>query len=338
MRDEAGDAGAYHAVQALACLNAIDFVEGVLGKAGDVEIFFGAIGGAWSGEEGGAALDCPGEQDLSGSFADSCGDGGDDGIFEQAGLHAVTERGEGEENDAVFVAVLQEFGFGKIGMRFDLDYGGLDARGVVDGLEGFERDVGEADGAAFAVIDERFHGAPSVEESCVAVVDWVAVFVARIVVVAGLEGVGSVDEVEVEIGEAESLEAGFEGGFDAVGAVVGVPDFCGDENVFAREAGGGEAFAEGLADFALVAVAFGAVEVAEAGDEGVAGGGDGEGGVGDEGAEAEGGDLARGVFEWDAGQMDIGGVGHWFGFLNSVLEYCVTTRIGSWMRGSGGGC
>ena len=81
------------------------------------------------------------------------------------------------------------------------------------------------------MVDEYFEGFPGVEESGGAVVDDVAVFVARVVVVAGLEGVGRVDKVEVEVGELEAGEASFEGGFDAVGAVVGVPEFCGDEDV-----------------------------------------------------------------------------------------------------------
>jgi hypothetical protein len=303
LRDEAGDAGVYDGVQALASLNAIDFVKGVLGKARDVEIFFGAGGGFWSREEGGAALDGPGEEDLSGSFADALGDCVDDGVFDEAGSHAVAERGEGEKNDAVVFAILQEFGFGEIGVRFDLNDGGLDAGVLVERLEFVERDVGEADGAAFAVVDESFESAPGVEESGFGIVDDVAVFVARVLVVAGLEGEGRVDEIEVEVGELKASEAGFEGGFDAVGTVIGVPKFCGDEDVLAGDGlrGGGEAVVEGYADFALVAIAFGAIEMTEAGGEGVAGGGDGDGGVGDEGAEAEGGDLARGVGEGDAG-------------------------------------
>ncbi len=303
LRDEAGDAGVYDGVQALAGLNAIDFVEGVVGEARDVEIFFGASGGFWSREEGGAALDGPGEEDLSGGFFDPGGYGGDDGIFDEAGSHAVPERGEGEKHDAVVFAILQEFGFGEIGVRFDLNDGGLDAGGLVERLEFVERDVGEADGAAFAVVDESFEGTPGVEESGFRVVDDVAVFVARVLVIAGLEGEGRVDEVEVEVGELKAGEAGFEGGFDAVGTMIGVPEFCGDEDVCAGDGVCccGEAVVEGNADFALVAVAFGAVEMTEAGGEGVAGGGDGDGGVGNEGAETEGGDLAGGVGEGDAG-------------------------------------
>ena len=242
MGDEAGDAGVYYGVEALARLDLADFVEGVLGEAGDVEIFFGAGGGFGRGQQGGAALNGPCKQNLGGSFADASGNGGDDGIFDEARFHAVTERGEGEENDVVFVAVVEEFGFRQVGMGFDLDDGRFDACCVVNRFESFQSDVGEADGAAFAVFDERFEGFPGLEQSGVAVVDYVTVFVARVVVVAGLEGVGRVDEIEVEVVEAEAGETGVEGGFDAVGAVIGVPEFGGDEDIFTRKTGRGEAF------------------------------------------------------------------------------------------------
>jgi hypothetical protein len=37
--DEAGDAGVYDRIEALARLDTVDFVEGILGKWGDIEIF-----------------------------------------------------------------------------------------------------------------------------------------------------------------------------------------------------------------------------------------------------------------------------------------------------------
>ena len=54
--DEAGDAGVDYGIEALAGLDVVDFVEGVLREGGDVEIFFGASGGSGSGQQGGAAL------------------------------------------------------------------------------------------------------------------------------------------------------------------------------------------------------------------------------------------------------------------------------------------
>ena len=112
MRDEAGDAGVDDGVEALAGLDAADFVDGVVGESRDVEIFFGAGGGPRSGEQSGAALDGPGEEDLRRSFSDARGDGCDDGIFEETGLHAVTQRSEGEKDDVVLFAELEGlFGF-----------------------------------------------------------------------------------------------------------------------------------------------------------------------------------------------------------------------------------
>ena len=92
-RNEAGDAGFYDGVESDLGFDAFaDFADGVFGEGGDVEVFLDAGGGFGGGEEGGSALDGPGEEDLSGSFADSGGDGCDDGIFEQAGHAAVAQR------------------------------------------------------------------------------------------------------------------------------------------------------------------------------------------------------------------------------------------------------
>jgi hypothetical protein len=76
--------------------------------------------------------------------------------------------------------------------------------------------------------------------------------------------------------------------------------------------------------------------VAETGFERLAGGGDGDGWVGDQRAEAEGGDLAGGVSEWDAGQADIGRVGHFV----VTLAVCSGFSVGfeRWMSWSGEGC
>lgn len=58
-------------------------------------------------------------------------------------------------------------------------------------------------------------------------------------------------KVEVDVVQAEALEARVEAGFCL--AVVGVPQLRCDEDIFALEAGG-EGLLETLADFGLVAV------------------------------------------------------------------------------------
>src|SRR5579862_6823363 len=118
-------------------------------------------------------------------------------------------------------------------MRFDLDGGGFDSRGFIEGPQRVEGDIGKSDGPAPAAIYERFERTPGVEQSYFAVVNHISVFIAGILLVSGLKGEGSVNEIEIEIGEAEPFEAGLEGRFDALGAVIGIPQFGGDENIFA---------------------------------------------------------------------------------------------------------
>ena len=57
------------------------------------------------------------------------GDGCDRGIFEEVGGHAVAEGGEGEQDDAVLFAEVEEFPFREIWVGFDLHDGGDDSRG-----------------------------------------------------------------------------------------------------------------------------------------------------------------------------------------------------------------
>ena len=57
--------------------------------------------------------------------------------------------------------------------------------------------------------------------------------------------------------------------------MIGVPELGGDEDIFAGDSSGGESGLESVTYLALVAVAFGAIEVTESGCERVSGGGDG---------------------------------------------------------------
>ena len=75
--------------------------------------------------------------------------------------------------------------------------------------------------------------------------------------------------------EAESRETRCKGGLHAFGTMIGVPQFGGHENVFACDFATGESCLQGVADLALVAVAFRTIEVPESGFECVAGGRDG---------------------------------------------------------------
>jgi hypothetical protein len=74
-----------------------------------------------------------------------------------------------------------------------------------------------------------------------------------------------VNEVEIQIFEAESFQTRLESRFDALGPVIGVPQLRGDENVFARDPYRGKSCLQRRANLALVAVSFRAIEVAESG-------------------------------------------------------------------------
>ena len=310
--DEAGDAGADDGVEADVGFNTVaHFVHGVFGERGEVEVFLNAAGVGGGGEEGGATLDGPGEGDLGGGFVYALGDGGDDGVVEEFWVHAVTEGGEGEEDDAVLFAEVEEFPFGEVGVGLDLDDGGFDACGGDDGAELFEGDVGEADGFAVAVVDEAFEGVPGVDEGDAGIVEDLALGVARVLVVAGLEGEGGVDDVAIDVVDVESAAAGVEGGLDAFGAVIGVPELGGDEDFFALCCSCGVCGLHGVADGFFIAVAFGAIEMAEADVESGLSRLSGREGIGDQGAEADGGDGAGAVGEGDSCEGEC--VGGWHG-------------------------
>jgi hypothetical protein len=100
----------------------------------------------------------------------------------------VTQRGKSQEDDSLLLAKIEQLGFRKIRMRFDLDYRRLDSGRFIDRPELVQADVRESDGAALAAIDQIFHGLPGIEQSHAAIVEHVAVGIARILFIAGLKG------------------------------------------------------------------------------------------------------------------------------------------------------
>jgi hypothetical protein len=74
-----------------------------------------------------------------------------------------------------------------------------------------------------------------------------------------------VNEIEIEIFEPESVQTRLESGFDALGPVIGVPQFCGNKNVFARDAFRGKSCLHRLAHLALIPVSLRAIEVSKSG-------------------------------------------------------------------------
>jgi hypothetical protein len=74
-----------------------------------------------------------------------------------------------------------------------------------------------------------------------------------------------VDEIEIQIREPESVQTRLESRFDALGPMIGVPQLCGNKNVFARDPSSGKSCLQRPAYFALVPVTFRAIEVSKSG-------------------------------------------------------------------------
>jgi hypothetical protein len=98
-----------------------------------------------------------------------------------------------------------------------------------------QANVRQSDGPAPAAVHEAFHRSPSVEQSYSIVIEDIAALIARVLLIARLKCIRSVNEVEIQILEPEPFETGIESRFDAFGPVIGIPQLRGNENVFARD-------------------------------------------------------------------------------------------------------
>jgi hypothetical protein len=79
------------------------------------------------------------------------------------------------------------------------------------------------------------------------------------------------NEIEIQILQPESIQTRLERRSDALGPVIGVPQLCGNKNVFARDPSSGKSCLQSPAYLALVPVPFRAIEVAKTGFECVSG-------------------------------------------------------------------
>lgn len=136
--------------------------------------------------------------------------------------------------------------------------------------ETYVRDTNSLD---LASLDKGFHLPPSL--AVVPALDDISRAVGllgeSVVVALGVHEQGPVDEVQVDVVEAQGLQALLETLGDA--GVVSSPDLADDEDVLALGGAAGEGLLETLADLVLVGVAVGAVDELVAVLEGVGDGG-----------------------------------------------------------------
>lgn len=83
----------------------------------------------------------------------------------------VTERGEGQQDDAVGLTHLVEFPLRVIRVRLDFHHRRLDAGSLQDFSGALGIDVGEADRPREALVDQDFHRRPGVRQRDPVVVD-----------------------------------------------------------------------------------------------------------------------------------------------------------------------
>src|ERR1700734_2833711 len=113
------------------------------------------------------------------------------------------------------------------------------------------------------MVYETFHRSPGIEQRYSVVVDDIAVLISRILFVPGLKCKRSVNEIEIQIVEPESVQTRLECRFHAGGPMIGVPQLRGNKDVFARDPSSGKSCLQRLAHLALVSVSFRTIEVSK---------------------------------------------------------------------------
>src|ERR1700733_9232853 len=115
--------------------------KGVFWKGGDVEILSRPVRSPRRGKQSRATLHRPGQQHLCWRLSNSCGNCGNDWIFERPRSYSVTQWRKSQKHNALLPAEFQKLRLRQIWMRFDLDHSSLDSCRFVDGQQFVQADV-----------------------------------------------------------------------------------------------------------------------------------------------------------------------------------------------------
>src|SRR5580704_6615972 len=148
-------------------------------------------------------------------------------------------------------------------MRFHLHHRRLDSSRCIDILQLLQADIRKSDCPALAVVHEIFQRSPSIKQSHVAVVNHIAVLIPWILLVPRLKCKRSVDQIEIQILDPESLQASLESRFDALRPVIRIPKFSGNKNLFARNSANSKSSLKRLANLALIPITLRAIKMSE---------------------------------------------------------------------------
>jgi hypothetical protein len=219
----------------------------------ELEVVLNARGSDGLGNDRGAALETPDEEDLSSGLALGLGDLGKSLVLCERAVGAA-EAGVGSAVDVLGLAVVDELGRRVVGVELDLVDGrdGL-AGGVVEELlQVLDREVGNTNVLHAAGRGKLLELLPGLDEVPVGVV---------LLEVIGVGGGRPVHEVKVDVVHSEVLEGRGDALFHTL--VPWVVKLGGDPDLLSRDAG----VLDTLADLVLVAVCEGSVDVAVSSEE-----------------------------------------------------------------------
>jgi hypothetical protein len=219
----------------------------------ELEVVLNARGSDGLGDDRGAALEAPNEENLSGGLALVLCDLSESLVLCKRAVGAA-EAGVGSAVDVLGLAVVDELGRRVVGVELDLVNGryGLAAGVVEELLKVLDGEVGDTNVLHAARSRKLLELLPSVDEVPVGVV---------LLEVVRVGGRGPVHEVKVDVVNAEVLEGRGDALFHTL--VPRVVKLGGDPNLLSRDAG----VLDTLADLVLVAVCEGSVNVAVSSEE-----------------------------------------------------------------------
>ena len=215
------------------------------------------------------ALGGPAEQHLSRGLAILLGEARNGVVLEQRrGIDSIlhfqlkeaqrSERRVRSDSDALLLGILDQTGLGKIGVVFNLEGSGTDARIPEEVHEQLGAEVANADAARELLVDQRLHRCPGLLDGSVAEFDLAALRVpSRWVAdsrVNVLQGNGKVHDVQVEVFDAPVSQLLAADGLDAVALVETVPQLGNNEEILALDDALLDGAGDTLATFNFVAV------------------------------------------------------------------------------------
>lgn len=227
----------------------------------EVDVLAEVVGRLGFRDRNGATLHGPAEGNLGGGAVVGLCDSFERWVGEESlglGGHAEGEVGvrsegrEGRDGDVFFLTIADEGVLGEVGVDFDLKDFRLDAGVGENVAEGSGGEIAHADFFDESGIDQFFHGAPGVGVGNFDGAHGLATRgpAGRIHFLDGdvCERDGEVDEVEIEVIDAEVAQGFLASGADVLRFVVGVPELAGNPEILAGAETGFEGACDAFSD------------------------------------------------------------------------------------------